>query len=130
MNTDYTALSNSAMNEALRVPVTIILIVAWIWLIFSIIGLWKMYTKAGRPGWANLVPFYNCYCMCDIAFGNGWLFFILLLPYINYIFEIIMYYKFVRAYGHGVFYSIAAIIFQPVFFMIIGFGESEYIGNH
>ena len=89
-----------------------------------------MYIKADRPGWANLVPFYNKYCMCDIAFGNGWLFLILLIPYINSFFEAIMYYKFVRAFGRGVVYSIVAIFLQPVFFMILGFGDSEYIGKN
>ena len=42
--------------------------------IATLIGMWKIFTKAGKPGWGAIVPFYNLYCLFDIAFGNGWLF--------------------------------------------------------
>ena len=42
--------------------------------IACVIGMWKMFEKAGKPGWASLIPFYNLYCVYDIGWGTGWLF--------------------------------------------------------
>ena len=32
-----------------------------------IVGMWKMFVKAGQPGWAAIIPFYNDSVMVDIC---------------------------------------------------------------
>ena len=48
-----------------------------------------MFKKAGKHGWAALVPFYNSYVLMEIAWGNGWLMFLMLLPLGNLVFSVL-----------------------------------------
>ena len=44
--------------------------------VLNIVAGWKIFEKAGQPGWASIVPFYNSYIRYKIFWGNGWLFFV------------------------------------------------------
>ncbi len=48
--------------------------------IFSLVCTWKVFAKAGIPGWKALVPFYNLYCLCKLTWGIGWLFLLVFTP--------------------------------------------------
>ncbi len=39
--------------------------------VVALVGMWKVFEKAGKPGWAAIIPIYNTYCLYDMAFGNG-----------------------------------------------------------
>lgn len=96
--------------------------------VVNIIGMWKMFSKAGKPGWAAIVPFYNMYCLFDIAWGNGWLFLLTCIPCVGFIFQIIMYFKLAPAFGKGVGFAFGLLFLQPIFCLILGFGDAEYVG--
>ena len=96
--------------------------------IVCIVGMWKVFTKAGKPGWASLIPFYNLYTLFDIAWGNGILFLTMLVPCVDVIFLIICYYKLCKAFGKGTGFFIGMFFFSPIFICILGFGDAEYIG--
>jgi hypothetical protein len=61
----------------------------WIfWLAFMILMIaacWKIFTKAGQPGWAAIIPIYNWYVLCKIVGRPGWWVILLLIPFINFI---------------------------------------------
>src|SRR5574344_1077950 len=59
--------------------------------IIMIIGMWKLYVKAGKPGWASIVPFYNMYVLFGVAGMNGWMFLLMFVPIVNIVFLIILY---------------------------------------
>ena len=40
--------------------------------VLLIVAMWKIFQKAGKPGWAAIVPFYNSYVMYEITWGSGW----------------------------------------------------------
>ena len=128
MTTDYSTMMDPAMNEAMAGFMAVYYIVALAIGIVSIIGMWKMFTKAGKPGWASLVPFYNNYCLFDIAWGNGWMFLLLLVPCVNYVFLIILSFKIASAFGKGIGFGFGLLFLTPIFYMILGFGDAEYIG--
>ena len=65
--------------------------------IACVIGMWKMFEKADRPGWASLIPFYNLYCVYDIGWGTGWLFLLTFVPCVGFIFDIMLYFKMAKA---------------------------------
>ena len=48
--------------------------------VLGIIAMWKIFEKAGEPGWAAIIPFYNLYVLFKITWGNGWKFLLLLIP--------------------------------------------------
>jgi|InofroStandDraft_1065614.scaffolds.fasta_scaffold239188_1 hypothetical protein len=97
-------------------------------LVIQIVAMWKMFEKAGVEGWKSIIPFYNSYCMCDIAMGNGLLFLLSFVPCVNFIFSIILAINLAKAYGKGIGFGILMIFFAPIMYMILAFSDAEYIG--
>ncbi|MDE5863199.1 MAG: hypothetical protein K2H34_02510 [Lachnospiraceae bacterium] len=106
----------------------IYLIVLLVVMVLAIVACWKIYTKAGEPGWASLVPFYSNYVLFKIVFGNGWLFLLLLVPVVNGIISIILLFKLAKVFGHGVGFGFGLLFLAPIFLLILAFGSSEYEG--
>lgn len=50
--------------------------VVWVVMLLAIavctVSQWKIFVKAGKPGWCSIVPFLNTYEMAEITFGNGY----------------------------------------------------------
>lgn len=97
--------------------------------VLLIVAQWKIFKKAGKPGWASIIPFYSTYCLFDIAWGNGWLFLLTFIPCVGVIFRYIAYFKLGKAFGQGTGFGIGLILLNPIFMLILGFGKSEYIGS-
>ncbi len=128
MTTDYSSMMDPAVAGAMAGAMMIYYIVVLAIGVINIIGMWKMFAKAGKPGWAAIVPFYNMYCLFDIAWGNGWMFLLMFIPCVGAVFQIIALFKLSSAFGHGVGFGFGLLFLPPIFYMILGFGESEYIG--
>ncbi len=96
--------------------------------IFEIVVFWKIFAKAGIPGWASIIPFYNIYCLYKITLGNGWLFLLNLIPIVNVIIGIIVLLKLAKVFGKGVGFGIGLIFLNIIFTAIIAFDNSTYIG--
>lgn len=103
-------------------------IVALVWAVAQIVGMWKVFTKAGKPGWGAIVPFYNMYCLFEMSFGNGWLFLLLFVPCVNFVFAIMYCFKMAKAFGQEWYFGLGLLFLQPIFIMILGFGKAEYVG--
>lgn len=91
-------------------------------------SVWKIFVKAGKPGWAAIIPFYDSYILFEIIYGSGWKFLLLLIPFYNiYLYFktfILLAHKFGKSTGFGI-----GIVFLPfVFLPILGFGDAEYHG--
>lgn len=87
-----------------------------------------MFVKAGKPGWASIIPFYNTYCLFDMGFGKGWMFLLLLVPIVGEVFAIILYFKIAKAFGKGIGFGFGLLLLNPIFMCILGFGDAEYVG--
>lgn len=120
----YDAVATAAATGFLAIYYIIVLAI----LVVMIIAQWKIFVKAGRPGWASIVPFYNWYCLFDIAWGNGWLFLLCFIPCVGTVIWYIAYFKLGKAFGQGTGFGIGMIFLTPIFEMILAFGKAEYIG--
>lgn len=94
----------------------------------TLAGMWKVFVKAGKPGWAIFVPFYNTYCLFQMSFGNGWLFLLCFVPCVNIVIQIMMYFKLAKAFGKDIAYGFGLLFLNAIFMMILGFGDAEYVG--
>jgi hypothetical protein len=97
-------------------------------LVFSIVCMWKIFTKAGEAGWKTLIPFYNYFIEFKIAWGNGWLFLLLLVPFVNIVIAIIYDVKLAKAFGKGGGFAVGLIFLPIIFLPILAFGSAQYIG--
>lgn len=96
--------------------------------VLGLAGMWKMFRKAGKPGWAVLVPIYNIYCLFDISWGKGWIFLLLCIPIVNIAVNLIMNIKLAAAFGREKAFGIGLFILSPVFMAILGWGSDAYLG--
>ena len=65
-------------------------VIGFIWWVLVIIGGWKMFVKAGKPGWGIIIPFYNTYLLCKIAGRPGWWLILFFIPIVNIIIWLIV----------------------------------------
>lgn len=96
--------------------------------IFVLVCLWKIFQKAGEPGWAAIVPFYNTYVLFKITYGNGWKFLLLLIPIANIYFSIVAYIKLAKAFGKSAGFGVGLLLLCPIFMGLLAFGDAQYVG--
>jgi hypothetical protein len=93
-----------------------------------VVAMWKVYTKAGKPGWASLIPFYNQYVLLQIVGRPGWWLILLFIPFVNFIIALIVLVDLAKSFGKGVGYAIGLILLAPIFFLMLAFGDAQYTG--
>lgn len=101
----------------------------WLALVVVVIaGGWKMFVKAGQPGWGILIPIYNAYLLCKIAGRPGWWLLLLLIPIVNVVVGIILWIDVAKSFGKGVGFAMGLIFLGFIFIPILGFGDAQYQG--
>ena len=96
--------------------------------VLAIVALWKIFTKAGEPGWAAIIPFYSSYVLFKITWGNGWKFLLMLIPFANIVIMIITQVKLAKAFGKSNGFAVGLVLLSTIFMLILGFGNSQYQG--
>lgn len=97
-------------------------------LLVQLVAMWRVFTKSGEPGWASLIPLYNLYVLYRIGWGKGWAFLWLLVPVANLVAIVIQSYRLALAYGKGTGFALGLLFLPPIFYLILGYGRSSYIG--
>ena len=87
---------------------------------------WMTYKKMGRQGWEAIVPIYNGYALCETLYGNGWKFFLLLIPIYNIYFAIKMDIDLAHAFNKSTGFGIGLIFLSFIFLPMLGFGNAQY----
>ncbi len=93
-----------------------------------IVAMWKVFTKAGQPGWASIIPIYNLYIWCKIVGRPWWWILLMLIPFVNFIVCIILCIDLAKSFGKGVGFGIGLALLGIIFFPILGFGSAQYQG--
>ena len=95
---------------------------------FLIAAMWKVFTKAGQPGWAAIIPIYNIYIMTKIGGKPGYWTLLCLIPLVNYIFVVWLYNMVSKSFGKDEGFTVGLVLLGIVFWPILGFGDSKYEG--
>ena len=100
-----------------------------------IIGLWKIFKKAGREGWEAILPGHNTVVLFQLGGLHPLLSLIIYataIPLIGWIAAIVILsiasYKLGKAFGKSTGFIVGLILLPPVFYMMLGFGKSTYLG--
>ncbi len=142
MYSSYGSYGRYAMNTG-TASVTLLLSLALS--VLMIIAMWKLFTKAGEPGWKALIPFYGSYVFYSLVWTPGVFFAILALSVLTGLFAsapivlliataiigilaIVTMVKTAKAYGKGGGFAVGLIFLAPIFLPILAFGDSEYVG--
>ncbi len=95
--------------------------------IFYIIVFWKIFTKAGKPGWACIIPVYNIIVMLEIIKRPVWWLILLIIPFVNIVFAIIISMDMAVAFGKSKVWGFFMLfILGFIGYPILGFGSAQY----
>ncbi|WP_100813405.1 DUF5684 domain-containing protein [Microbacterium lacus] len=98
-----------------------------IWYIILAIALWRTFSKAGWPGILAIIPIVNIFILVKVGGMSAWLGLLYIIPIVNFIFAIVVAVKVGKNFGHGgVFSFFLLFLLQPIGYLILGFGKSEY----
>ncbi len=102
------------------------ILIAIAWAVLVIVAEWKIFKKAGKDGWKSLIPVYNAYTMLQILNMEPMLCFLTLLPGANFMLNIVMQVKLAKSFKKGTGFAVGLILLEPIFEMILGFGDAKY----
>ena len=137
MMQNYSSTGMSELGGSLLGTVfSMIIGMMWLFLAISIvivIANWKIFTKAGEKGWKALIPIYNTIVLFKISGITPWL----ILGYLASVIPgigglvclgitIYVYGKLAQAFGKGVGFTLGLIFLNPIFVLILAFGDAEY----
>ena len=106
----------------------VIWVIALLLMALMIVAMWILFKKAGKPGWAAVVPFYDQYTLYEITWGNGWRFLMLLIPIYNIVLAILTYIRLAKAFGKDEGYAVGLVFLPQVFVPMLAFGSAAYHG--
>jgi len=91
-----------------------------------VVSMWKVFEKAGEPGWASLVPIYNMIVMLRIAGKPVWWMILFFIPLVNLIVFIVVGVATAERFGKGVGYGLGLTFLGFIFYPMLAFGDAQY----
>ena len=126
---------NTSYSTSTANPAAVGGIIGTLWIIIlivaalTIVPMWKVFKKAGQPGWAALIPFYNTYIMIKIAGRPDWFLLLFFIPFVNIIAAALVLIDLAKAFGKSTTFAIFGLLLFPVIgWMILAFGNATYKG--
>ncbi len=96
--------------------------------ILQVIATWRIYEKAGQPGWASIIPFYNFYILLKIVGKPGWWIIWMFIPIANFVVGIWVTNLLSISFGKDAAFTLGLIFLSIIFYPILGFGNAKYQG--
>lgn len=97
-------------------------------LIVVIVAEWKIYKKAGQPGWACIIPIYNILVLLRIIGKPWWWLLLLIIPVVNIVIGIWTTNLLSKSFGKDEGFTVGLIFLPFIFLPILGFGDAAYTG--
>lgn len=99
----------------------------WVLLLVAVlVGMWKVFEKAGRQGWEAIVPIYNLYVLTIIVGQPWWLVILCFIPIVGIFAIAFLSYKLAERFGQSIAFTVGMVLVPFVFYPLLGFGEAKY----
>lgn len=95
-------------------------------IVLLVASVWRVFTKAGQPGWAGLIPIYNAIVLMKIIGRPLWWVILLFIPIVSLIFGIIVSIDLAKSFGKGTGFGVGLALLGIVFMPILAFGDAQY----
>jgi len=119
----------SAQAAALGGFMLVLWLIVMVLIIFTIASMWKLFTKAGKPGWAAIVPIYNNIVQLEIVGRPIWWVFLYFIPFVNIVAQILVTLDTAKVYGKDTTFGVLMIFFPIPMYQILAFSKStQYLG--
>ena len=110
-----------AIMSACFIPILIVTVI-------TLAGQWKVFEKAGKPGWACIIPIYNIIVLLEIVGKPIWWIFLFLIPCVNFVFLIWAKNLLSKSFGQSEGFTVGLVLLSFIFYPILGFGNYQYLG--
>ena len=97
-------------------------------IVLMIASIWTIFSKAGKPGWASIVPIYNLIVLLEIVGKPWWWLLLMLIPIVNIVILIIVWHNLSLSFGKGGGFTVGLILLGIIFLPILAFGDAKYVG--
>ena len=117
---------NDQMTGAEAAMSTVSLVFSLVIVLLILVGMWKIFVKAGQPGWGSLIPIYNFLLLLKIAGRPWWWIMLLFVPILDLIIIVLIFFDIARNFGKGAGFAIGMLLLSFIFIPLLGFGDAEY----
>jgi len=97
--------------------------------LLGIAAMWRLFSKAGEPGWKCIVPIYGAIVMLKIVGRPWWWLVLLLVPVVNLIPSVMLCFDLAKAFGKGAGAGLGILLLGPIFILWLAFGDAQYVGG-
>lgn len=97
-------------------------------LVLVLVGWFKIFEKAGKPGWAAFIPIYNLIVLLEIVGKPLWWIILFLIPLVNFVVLIIVMIELAARFGKDALYGLGLTFFGFIFGPLLGFSDAQYKG--
>jgi len=141
----------ASLVDLLLPYIGLLVIGSLVYLLLTLVGNWVLFMKAGEPGWKSIIPYYNLYTEFDLFWSTKafWIIIgmavltgicsamdhtvagiisLILNLLVSVAYYIVLPIKVAKAFDRGILFGIGIILFQPIFKLILGLGNSYYQG--
>lgn len=126
---------STAANDGMGAGLLIGLLLGLALAVVTIVGMWKTFQKAGKPGWASIVPIYNLIVLMEIIGRPVWwvaLYFLSVIPFVGslavLVVAVINMNDLAKSFGKGTGFTVLLVLLPFVAFPMLGFGDAKYGG--
>lgn len=117
------------LNGAGGGPFTMVILLIELAIVVAVVaGIWKVFEKAGKPGWAAIIPIYNIIVLLEIVGKPIWWIIGFFIPCLNIVVAILVALEVAKCFGKGAGFGIGLALLPFVFYPILGFSDARYLG--
>lgn len=95
---------------------------------FYVYCMWRVFVKAGKPGWAAIIPIYNILVELEIVGRPWWWLLLMFVPVVNVVIGVIILLDLAKVFGKGTGFGLGLIFLPFIFIPILAFGSDRYLG--
>jgi hypothetical protein len=94
--------------------------------IVMIAAIWGVFSKAGQPGWAAIIPIYNVIVWLKVAGKPWWWILLFLIPFVNIVMAFIVAIAIAQNFGKGAGFGIGLALLGFIFYPILAWSDATY----
>ncbi len=98
-------------------------------IIFYFASVWIIFEKAGKPGWAAIIPIYNMIVLLEIIGKPLWWIILMFIPFVNLIILILVYIELAQRFGKSTLFGLGLVFLSFIFIPLLAFGDARYEGR-
>jgi hypothetical protein len=120
------AIETTSVPQPPSMAVTLIFLAV---LLIMLAAMWKLFAKAGEPGWAIIIPIYNIIVLLKVSGKPWWWLFLFIIPIVGIVIALLANIGLAKNFGKGTGYGIGLFLLPFIFIPILAFGSAQFQGT-